>query len=77
MEDAIELFVELAASGHGKGALDILVNSEAEKHLEPLVVGLRQYIGEDVKTAPEIKEIAKDVVRRIAERKKLRGMMTN
>ncbi|MBK5274852.1 MAG: AAA family ATPase [Desulfuromonadales bacterium] len=73
IEDAIELFVELAASGYAKEALGILVNSEAEKHLEPIVVGLKLYTGEDVKTAPEIKEVAKDVVKRIEERIKLRG----
>lgn len=74
IEDAIELFVELAASGYAKEALGILVNSDAEKHLEPLVVGLKLYSGENVKTAPEIREIAKDVIKRIEERKKLRGV---
>jgi tetratricopeptide (TPR) repeat protein len=72
IEDAIELFVELAASGHAKDALGMLVNSEVEKHLEPLIVGLRLYIGEDVKTAPEIREVAKDVVKRIKDRIRLR-----
>ena len=75
IEDAIELFVELAASGYAKEALGVLVNSEAEKHLEPLVVGLRLYIGEDIKTAPEIREVAKDVVKRIKERIRLRELM--
>ncbi len=70
IEDAIELFVELAASGHAKDALGILVNSPAQKHLEPLVVGLKLYIKEDVKTATEIREVAKDVVKRIEERLK-------
>jgi tetratricopeptide (TPR) repeat protein len=75
IEDAIELFVELAASGYSKEALGILVNSEAEKHLEPLVVGLRLYVGEDVKTAPEIREVAKDVMNRIKERVKARKLI--
>jgi tetratricopeptide (TPR) repeat protein len=69
IEDAIELFVELAASGYAKEALGILVNSPSEKHLEPLVVGLKLYIGEDVKTAVEILEVAKDVVKKIEERR--------
>jgi len=77
IEDAIELFVELAASGLAKEALGILEHSDAERHLEPLVVGLKLYVGEDVKTAPEIREIAKDVVKRIEERKKLRGSKEN
>ncbi|MDO9040811.1 MAG: tetratricopeptide repeat protein [Desulfocapsaceae bacterium] len=75
IEDAIELFVELAASGYAKESLGMLVNSEVEKHLEPLIVGLRLYIGEDVKTAPEIREVAKDVVKRIKERIRLRELM--
>jgi len=73
IEDAIELFVDLAASGHGKEALDLLVNSPSQKHLEPLVVGLKLYMGEDVKTATEIREVAKDVVKRIEERLKKQG----
>jgi len=72
IEDAIELFVELAASGQAEQALAILIGSDAEKHLEPLVAGLKLYLGEDVKTAPEIREIAKDVVKRIESRLKKR-----
>jgi len=68
IEDAIELFVELAASGYTKEALGMLVQSPAARHLEPLVVGLRLFIGEDVKTAVEIREVAQDVVKRIEER---------
>ena len=67
---SLELFVELAASEHTKEALGILVNSPVQKHLEPLVVGLKLHMGEDVKTVTEILEIAKDVVKRIEERLK-------
>jgi tetratricopeptide (TPR) repeat protein len=70
IEDAIELFVSLAASGQAKQALDLLLDSEAQKHLEPLVVGLKLYVGEEVKTAIEIREVAIDVVKRIEERSK-------
>jgi tetratricopeptide (TPR) repeat protein len=70
IEYAIELFVSLAASGQAKEALDLLLNSEAQKHLEPLVVGLKLYVGEEVKTAIEIREVAMDVVKRIEERSK-------
>jgi tetratricopeptide (TPR) repeat protein len=73
IEDAIELFVELATSGYAKEALDILVNSPVQQHLEPLVVGLKYFIGEDVKTAAEIQEVANDIVKRIEERLKRRG----
>ena len=70
IEDAIELFVAFAAAGHAKEAIGLLVNSPARKHLEPLEAGLKLFIGEDVKTAPEILEIAKDVAKRIEDRVK-------
>ncbi|MBA3030948.1 MAG: hypothetical protein FP816_19340 [Desulfobacteraceae bacterium] len=65
-KNVANIFVgEMVASGHAKEALEILLESEAKKHLEPLVVGLKMVLGEDVKTAPEIREVAKDVVKRI------------
>ena len=73
IEDAIELFVELAASGHAREALGLLEDSPAKKHVEPLVVGLKLCMGGAIKTAPEIREIAKDIVKRIEERLKKQG----
>jgi tetratricopeptide (TPR) repeat protein len=72
IDDAIQLFVVLAAAGYAKEALGILVNSPAAKHLEPLVAGLRLFIGEKLTTAVEILEVAKDVVKRIEERMRRR-----
>ncbi|NJD92250.1 MAG: tetratricopeptide repeat protein [Geobacter sp.] len=72
IDDAIQLFVELAAAGQAKEGLELLENAEAARHLEPLVIGLKMYLGEEVKTAPEIKEVAKDLVKMIEERKELR-----
>ena len=69
VEDAIELFVGLAAAGYGKETLRILQDSPSAELLEPLVVGLRLYLGEDVKVAAEIMEVARDVVKRIEERR--------
>ena len=69
IEGAIELFVELAASGYSREALGILVDSPAAPHLEPLMVALRMMIGDEVKSAIEIQEVAKDVVKRIEARK--------
>ena len=71
IKDAIELFAGLAASGFAKEALGMLVDSPAERHLEPLVVGLKMFMGEDVQTAIEILEVAKDVVKIIEERKQM------
>ncbi|MEW6518106.1 MAG: tetratricopeptide repeat protein [Thermodesulfobacteriota bacterium] len=71
IDDAIELFVGLAACGQAKEALDLLENSPAAKHLEPLIVGLKLFMGEEVQTAVEILEVAKDVVKKIEEQKQL------
>jgi len=61
----ITLFIELAAKGGAPKALAVLRKSACAEILEPLVVALRLYVGENVKVAAEIKEIAKDVVERI------------
>ena len=47
-----------------------MMESRSAEILEPLVVGLRMYVGEDVKAAAEIMEVGKDVVKRIEQRKK-------
>jgi hypothetical protein len=70
IDDAINLFSEFAARGFAKKALEVLQQTDSAKILEPLVVGLRLYLGEDVKAAAEIMEVAKDVVKRIEETKK-------
>jgi len=70
VNDGIELFVEFAARGYAKNALEILQDSPSAKILEPLVVGLRLFIGEDVQVATEIVEIGKDVAERIQKRQK-------
>ena len=67
IDDAIELFVALAAAGFAKEALTLLKESPAAKSLEPLVAGLKLFLGEDVKSAVEIFEVAKDVVGKIHE----------
>ena len=40
------------------------------EYLEPLIVGLQLYLGDDVKSAVEIVEVGKDVVKRIEKKKK-------
>ena len=70
IDSAIDLFVDLAAGGYGGEALEILRDSASAEILEPLVVGLRMFVGEDVKAAAEIMEVGKDVVKRIKKRRK-------
>ncbi len=71
VEGAIVQFVELAALGYAEESLRILVGSPAERYLEPLVAALRLYTGEEVKSAMNILEVARDVVKKIEERQHL------
>ncbi|GAF92100.1 unnamed protein product, partial [marine sediment metagenome] len=66
--DAMTLFTRIAALGFGREALEVLQASPSAEILEPLVVGLRLFVGEDVKVAAEIMEVGKDVMKRIQER---------
>jgi len=71
--------IRLAVTGQARQALCIIEGSEAEKYLEPLVAGLKLYLGEEVRVAHEIYEVAKDVKARIeklqAEIEKLQAEM--
>jgi tetratricopeptide (TPR) repeat protein/ABC-type iron transport system FetAB ATPase subunit len=69
LEDATNLFVQLAARGEARGALQVLLESPSRDQLEPLAVGIRLFLGEDVNVAVEIKEIGSDVARRIQQRR--------
>jgi len=69
LNDAIELAVGLAAAGYGQEVLEIVRESPSAQILEPLVVGLQLFVGEDVKAAAEIMEVGKDVVKRIEQRR--------
>jgi hypothetical protein len=67
VEDALNLFIDFAARNEGTRALGILLDSPHAKELEPLTVGIRLYLGEDVRVAAEIKEIGSDVAERIGQ----------
>ncbi|NQT11790.1 MAG: hypothetical protein HQ582_03515 [Planctomycetes bacterium] len=69
VDDAINLFVDLAAGGCGSEALDVLRNSPSAELLEPLVVGLELLVGEEPRAATEIMEVAGDVLERIERRR--------
>lgn len=82
VDDAIELFAGLTAAGCGKQALDMLVKSPVASKMEPLIVGIKLYLGDEVQVATEILEIAKDVReriqkmrRKIDERKKVKKII--
>ena len=68
VDDAVSLFVELAARGVADQALRLLSESPSAEELEPLVVGMRLFLGEKIRVAEEIKEIGLDVAKRIRQR---------
>ncbi len=68
VDDAVNLFIELAARGVASQALKLLSESPSAKELEPLIVGMRLFLGENIKVAEEIKEIGLDVAKRICQR---------
>ncbi|MCX5770485.1 MAG: hypothetical protein NTZ09_09475, partial [Candidatus Hydrogenedentes bacterium] len=70
IDEAIELGVQLAVAGVAWEAVKMIEESPSAEYLEPLIVGLRVYLGEEVKAAAEILEVGKDVAKRISERKK-------
>lgn len=73
-EDIVNLLnlvvIMFAALEDSKAILNILVDSPAAQQLETLIVGLQLYCGQEVRTAPEILEVAKDVVKRIEAHKR-------
>jgi hypothetical protein len=60
-----EFLVQAAANGYAREGLELLENSKGAAALEPLLVGLRIYLGEAPQVAKEILEIGKDVAERI------------
>ncbi len=69
IDDAIELGVQLAVAGVAREAVNILQESPSAAYLEPLIVGLKVFLGEEVRAAAEILEVGRDVAKRISERK--------
>jgi tetratricopeptide (TPR) repeat protein len=68
--DVVDLFVTAAANAYADESLAAIRNSPSSGVLEPLVVGLRMYLGEEVSVAKEIEEVAEDIVKRIREQEK-------
>ena len=60
-----DILATAAALGHGQTALELLLASPSMDVLEPVAVGLKQYLGLDVHAPQEVKEIGADIVKRI------------
>jgi energy-coupling factor transporter ATP-binding protein EcfA2 len=68
VDAAVDLVVEIAASGRVEKILQQILDSKGARVLEPLAVGLRIYSGENLQVAREILEIGRDVAKLIGER---------
>jgi len=66
-EDGINLFVNIAAAGCPREALNLLQGSPSADLMEPLIAGLRLFLDEEVRVPVEVLEVAKDVKKRIME----------
>jgi hypothetical protein len=60
-----EFLIQAAANGYAREGIDLLQNSRGAVAVEPLLVGLRIYLGETPQVAKEILEIGQDVAERI------------
>ncbi|NQU39434.1 MAG: AAA family ATPase [Lentisphaerae bacterium] len=58
----VALFAELAVAGYADDANRILLNSPSSTVLEPVGVALKMFLGEETSVAPEIEQIAADVL---------------
>jgi tetratricopeptide (TPR) repeat protein len=63
----VTLFAETVAAGGAEGALKALLGSKSATALEPVAVALKLHLGAEVHIAPEIAQVAKDVLRRFEE----------
>jgi tetratricopeptide (TPR) repeat protein len=61
----INLFLQIAAAGQAAKLVQLISDSEAATQLEPMIVGLRIYLGEQPLVAQEILEVGQDVAQRI------------
>ena len=64
---ASDFVIQAASKGYAQSALQILLISKGQYALEPLILGVKLFLGETEHKAQEILEIGEDVVRRIRE----------
>ena len=67
----ISFFINAATAGYADESLEILEQSNIQKAMEPLITGLKIFLGEKVRAPQEVMEIGKDVAKRIKKGWKL------
>ena len=68
IKEVTDYLIFAAAAGHADTVIRLLEQHPDIEVLEPIIVGLKIFIGEEFRTAQEIKEIGQDVADRIRER---------
>ena len=66
--DVTDFFINAAASDYAEESHRVLEQHLNKPLLEPLITGLKIFLGEKVRTAQEIMEVGEDVAKRIHER---------
>ena len=67
INETTDLFIEFAVRGLAKESIEILSGSTSKGILEPLIIGLKLFEGQEVQAAFELLEVGKDVRKRIRE----------
>ncbi|MCX6645112.1 MAG: tetratricopeptide repeat protein [bacterium] len=66
--DLVEVTAKIASMGLAVEVLDAFQTSDKELFLQPIVVGLKLFLGQDVKAPAEIIEIGRDIEKKIKQR---------
>ncbi|MGA8431475.1 MAG: hypothetical protein WB729_16750 [Candidatus Sulfotelmatobacter sp.] len=72
LERVTQFFISASANGHGIESLAVLEGRERIASLEPLVIGIRLYLGEHPVVAQEILDVGADVAKKIQDDLKMR-----
>ena len=70
IKEVTDYIISAAAAGHADTVIRLLEQHPDIEVLEPVVVGLKIFAGEEFRTAQEIQEIGQDVANKIRERMK-------
>ena len=62
------IFIDAAATGHAREALDLLGATPLATQIEPVVVALHAHLGEPYRAPMEVREVGNDVVERMRQR---------
>ncbi|MEZ4297554.1 MAG: ATP-binding protein [Polyangiaceae bacterium] len=63
-----QIFIDAAATGHARDALDLLLPSPLAQWLEPVVIALHSHIGVPVRAPLEVSQVASDVLDAVRKR---------